>query len=149
MKYELKDPSEMMDAMENYESNIDISDWSLVDDMYQKHITHNLQSTNLIVAFYDNTNTHVSNNYKILSENAIIVYSTTTDPVKVIINCSQGTSSNKTGNVGGSVSPSDFIDDNRIRSDRTYSSVKLESEFDNILLNLIRILRSNLTLSMH
>ena len=28
------------------------------------------------------------------------------------------------------MSPSDFIDDNRIRSDRTYSSVKLESEFD-------------------
>ena len=126
MSYELVNVSELTNSHENYSVRIDISDWILNDGKYQKVITHNLNSTNLIVAMYDLNNNFKSLQYKILNINEILITSDTNEVFNIVINCSQGVvNGSGNGSTNSSISASDFIDDTRVRLDKTYSSSKI------------------------
>lgn len=105
--YDLKNIDELIDVKENFSTIIHQNEWEDAringrrEDIYKYTINHNLNSTNLIVAFYNN-NVNASNyNYVISDENNIVVKSNRNDETKVVINCSQGTTKNKNGNGGG------------------------------------------------
>lgn len=126
MKYELRDIGTMTNSKANFAAVIEQGDWtwSAVDNNFQKLVEHKLASKDLIVAFYDNQETNKTFNYKILDENQIMVYSNTDIFAKVVVNCSQGAVGNGTGGSGGSatVTASTFLDDARVRLDKTFSS---------------------------
>lgn len=130
MKYELKDIGELTNSKANFTTTIDEYSWSFdsSNNRYMAIVDHELNSHNLIVAFYDAAENYKSMSYRILSENEIMVYTTTAATTKVVVNCSQGAVGNGTGGTGGGstgVSVTDFIDDTRIREDKTYSSLMI------------------------
>jgi hypothetical protein len=123
-KYELKDVANLTNSHENPSYNVKQVDWywDTNNNCYLCDITHNLQSINVIVGIYDSTNNIISNVFpKVVNSNSIQLKCQTTPVCRVVINCSQGTVGSSSG---GStiVTSSDFIDDTRVRSDKTYSS---------------------------
>lgn len=91
-------------------------------------IIHGLSSECLIVAAYENK-AKVDVEYVIVNENTIKLISETPKEITVVINSTQGTVSNAT--IGASnpivVTSAMFIDDKIQRTDKTYSSSKIES----------------------
>lgn len=103
--YELKSIEEITDLKENYATTITTLDWGSNEGLgyYQKIITHNLNSTNLIVAFYDaQNNVKKTYDYTILNGLEIAIKSDVNNECRVVINCSQGTAKNKGTGGGGS-----------------------------------------------
>lgn len=103
--YELKSIQEITDLKENYTTTITTLDWGSNEGLgyYQKIITHNLNSTNLIVAFYDaQNNVKKTYDYTILNGLEIAIKSDVNNECRVVINCSQGTAKNKGIGGGGS-----------------------------------------------
>ncbi|MFR4987265.1 MAG: hypothetical protein ACLUCH_07715, partial [Lachnospirales bacterium] len=101
--YELKSIEEITDLKENFTTTIKQQDWGNNDGLgyYQKIITHNLNSSNLIVAFYDrDNNVKKEYEYTILNDLEISVKSNVNDECRIVINCSQGTAKYK-GTSGG------------------------------------------------
>ena len=131
--YELKSIEEITDLKENYATTITTLDWGSNEGLgyYQKIITHNLNSTNLIVAFYDTqNNVKKFYDYTILNELEIAVKCDVNDECRVVINCSQGTVKNKGTGGGG--------------SDHTHSNLPILNGFNqdkhgNLLYNGTRI----------
>lgn len=70
------------------------------------------------------------------SKNVIILKAPTSDSIKVVINCSQGVAGSGTGGTSGgsyTVTAGDFIDDTKLRSDKTYSSYKINNVLGNYM----------------
>jgi hypothetical protein len=128
MKYELKGIGDITNSKANFASEINPGDWTFnSSDMRQEKIVeHALNSTNLIVSFYDVNGTVVPMSYRILDTNQIMAYSTVDEYRKVVINCSQGTVGDGSGGSGSggsvAITASTFIDDTRLRLDKTFSS---------------------------
>jgi hypothetical protein len=123
-KYELKDIANLTNSHENPAYNVKSVDWywDTNNNCYLCDITHNLQSLNVIVGVYDGSGNIMTTVFpKITNNNAIQLKCQTQPTCKVVVNCSQGTVGSGSG---GStiVTASDFIDDTRVRSDKTYSS---------------------------
>jgi hypothetical protein len=109
-----------------------MSVWALdiSTNYYYYDLSHNLNSSNLIVSVYDSNGNNVLFNYQILDNNTIMLKSTTApnQTYRVIVNCSQGAVGNGTGTSSGgttTIYSSDFMDDTRVRTDKTYSSSKI------------------------
>jgi hypothetical protein len=122
--YELKDIANLTNSHENPSYNVKAVDWywDSNNNCYLCDLTHNLQSINVIVGIYDNTNNIMSNVFpKVTNSNSIQLKCQTTPVCRVVINCSQGTVGTGTGS-STIITASDFIDDTRPRSDKTYSS---------------------------
>lgn len=138
MGYVLKDISLLTNSKENFTKLIAQTDW-LYDDslkLYTCQIGHTLKSKNLIVASYDAYDSSLNNiSWKLAGDSSIILKSPTNESIRVIINCSQGTVGDGTGVATGttSVTAGDFIDDTRIRTDKTFSSTKI----NNLLTNYV------------
>lgn len=130
--YELKSIEEITDLKENYTATIRQEDWGNNDGLgyYKKIITHNLNSSNLIVAFYDTNNNVKIYEYSILNDLEIEIKSDNNNECRVVINCSQGTAKKN-----------DFGDSNL---DHTHSNLSILNGFDedtngNLLYNGSRI----------
>lgn len=137
MKYELIDIRELFNSKENYSTTITEDEWGLNDELngkYTKVIKHDRNSIDLIVAVYDANNMNITNdfNYQLLDNNSLMLIASSPINCRVIVNCS-GISVGSGGSGSGSaiISSDMFIDDNRIRDDRAYSS----KEITNILQN--------------
>ena len=137
MKYELIDIRELFNSKENYSTTITEDEWGLNDELngkYTKVINHDRNSIDLIVAVYDANNMNITNNfnYQLLDNNSLMLIASSPINCRVIVNCS-GISVGSGGSGSGSaiISSDMFIDDNRIREDKTYSS----KEITNILQN--------------
>ena len=137
MRYELIDIRELFNSKENYSTTIIEDEWGLNDELngkYTKVIKHDRNSLDLIVAVYDANNMNITNNfnYQLLDNNNLMLIASSPINCRVIVNCS-GISIGSGGSGSGSaiISSDMFIDDNRIRDDRTYSS----KEITNILQN--------------
>jgi hypothetical protein len=126
MAYELKDIGTLTNSKANFVKNVVQADWvyDTANNNYSTFVTHGLDSKNLIIGAYDVTGTYITTlSYKLEDANSIMITSTSNIPCTIVINCSQGTSGSGTGSTGSSfVTASDFIDDTRIRIDKTYSS---------------------------
>lgn len=127
MKYELKDIESLTNSKENFAINIAQTDWyyDASNNIYTKLIVHSLGSQNLVISSFSSVGDSINNmTYHIMDNNQVTVKCTTNPSCRVIINCSQGVSGNGTGSSGGTytVTALDFIDDTRVRNDKTYSS---------------------------
>jgi hypothetical protein len=133
--YELRDIATLTNSHENKTFTIAPTDWfwSNTDNCYMCEIVHNLASTSLVLGKYDNFNNEISNVFsKVENSNAILLKCQTQQPCRIVINCSQGTVGDGTGsNTGAMVTASDFIDDTRVRSDKTYSSQNIANTLKN------------------
>lgn len=127
MLYELKAVSDLTNSHANFSTVIDSTNWTAAGTSAQALVEHKLNSKNLIVSFYDTDDNSITLPYKIIDANQILVTSANTNPTKVVINCSQGVEGTGTVGTNTSVTASDFIDDNRARLDKTYSSTKIEA----------------------
>lgn len=132
MKYELKDIGDLTNSKANFTKTIDTFGWSSDSlGMNMAIVNHGLNSLSLVVAFYDAADNFKPLDYKILNANEILIKNRTAEIIKVVINCSQGTTGNGLGGSGGGstgVTTSDFIDDLRVRTDKTYSSSMIASQ---------------------
>ena len=130
MKYELLDMRELFNSKENYSTTITEDEWGLNDELdgkYTKVINHDRNSMVLIVAVYDANNMNITNNfnYQLLDNDNLMLITSSPINCRIIINCSGiaiggGSSSGGTGSA--IISADMFIDDNRIRDDKAYSS---------------------------
>lgn len=121
--YVQKSIDDFTSKLENQAINITLADWG-VDGC---EVVHNLGSENIIVQAYENK-VKVDMSYRIVDENTIKLLGTPKE-VSIVINSSQGTiNTAKARNSGGNitVTSSMFIDDNAPRTDKTYSSYKIE-----------------------
>lgn len=134
-KYELKSLSDLTNSKENFSQTIEITDWVLDTDtgLYYSDIVHSLDSKNLVICVYDSEDNNVLFNYQILDNNTIAIKSTLlpTQTYRMIINCSQGTLGDGSGGGITAIYASDFIDDTKVRTDKTYSSSKITSVLAN------------------
>ena len=121
-RYDLKKIEDLIDVKENYSTTIKTEDWQPVQpdghQVVKKEIEHNLNSKNVIVAFYNKDVNATDYNYTVVSENKIVVKANRTDETKVVINASQGTSKNE-GQGGGTI----------IGSDHRHSNLDLLEKF--------------------
>lgn len=131
MKYEAKKISDITNSKANVSKNINQGEWTedTVNNRLVKLVEHGLESKDLIVSFYDINEESVDLKYKTINENEIMVYHNTDEFIKVVINCSQGvvTYGSGGGTSTGTITSTDFIDDARIRLDKTYSSQKISN----------------------
>ena len=125
MAYELKDVGSLTNSKANFSTILDSTKWTTVDGKAQAIVEHKLNSSNLVVAFYDADGNSKSLKYKVIDDNQIVVYGTDTNQTKCVINCSQGTVGGAGTTSSASVTASDFIDDTRMRLDKTLSSQKI------------------------
>ncbi|NRT63671.1 hypothetical protein B0P06_000289 [Clostridium saccharoperbutylacetonicum] len=134
--YELKDIGTLTNSKENFTKSIEQTDWYYNTDLeiYTCVVSHGLNSKNLIIGIVDAHDNFISNViWKIMDNNVVMFKSTTGDSIRVIINCSQGAAGSGTGGTGGTtnVISTDFIDDTRVRTDKTFSSSKIISTLNN------------------
>lgn len=102
-KYELKSIDDLAMLKENYTTTVTTEQWGSNSALgyYEKIITHNLNSKNLILAFYDEQDNFKFLEYSIIDELNIKLKSNTNDEVRVVINCSQGTTEGRGSGGGG------------------------------------------------
>ena len=125
MSYELKDVESLTNSKANFSTILDSTKWTSVDGQAQAVVEHKLGSKDLVVAFYDADGNSKTLKYKIIDDNQIMVYSSDTNQTKCVINCSQGMAGGAGSISNLAVTASDFIDDSRVRLDKTYSSTKI------------------------
>lgn len=104
--YDLKSIDELVDIKENFSIEIQTNQWQSTGingrlSPFKYTVNHNLNSTNLIVAFYNNNVNSSNYSYTIVDENNITVKANTNDVTKVVINCSQGTIKGSSGEIIG------------------------------------------------
>lgn len=116
--YELKSVEEIGMYKENFSTTITTEQWGSNSALgyYEKNITHNLNSKNLIVAFYNEEEQSKILEYTIVDELNIKVKSQQNEPIKVVINCSQGTVGDREGGSGGNL-------------DHTHSNLDILNDF--------------------
>ena len=134
--YELKDIETLTNSKENFTKLIMQTDWDHDSTLgiYAYSVPHGLNSKNLIIGMVDGFDNSINNvTWQIIDGNTVMFKSTTGDAIRVVINCSQGSTGSGTGGTGGAttVNSSDFIDDNRVRTDKTYSSSKIITTLNN------------------
>jgi len=133
-QYELQKIEDITNSHENYSTIITSDIWTNNMSQYYVIVNHDLHSKNLIVSFYDENDKNISLQYQIIDENDIQIFSNNNLYCKVIINCSQGTIGDGTGNGSGSnIVISDIINDNITSTNKTYSSQKLSSLLNNYM----------------
>lgn len=132
LSYKLKSIDELALLQENYNVNItsDNTDWvnpSITSSgKYEFILKHGLDSQNIIAMFYDINNILIDVKYKILNNMEILIMLDNPIDIRVVVNCSQGTSSEQLTNAKPQITASDFVDDIHTRIDKTYSSKKIE-----------------------
>lgn len=116
--YELKSVEEIGMYKENFATTITTEQWGSNSALgyYEKNITHNLNSKNLIVAFYNEEEQSKILEYTVVDELNIKVKSQQNEPIKVVINCSQGTVGDREGGSGGNL-------------DHTHSNLDILNDF--------------------
>jgi|GEM_PF-6494543 len=134
--YELKDIGTLTNSKENFTKSISQTDWyhDTTLGMYTCSVSHGLNSKNLIVGMVDASDNSINNvTWQIMDDDTVMFKSTTGDAIRGVINCSQGVDGSGTGGTGGAatVTSSDFIDDTRVRTDKTYSSSKIITTLNN------------------
>lgn len=133
-KYELKGIDELTTSKENYTTVITSDNWGDNSALgyYRTVVTHNLNSKNLLVAFYDaNDTVKKTYEYTILNELEIEVRSNDNNECRIVINCSQGTAKGLGGGSGGG-------------SDHTHSNLSIlnkftEDKFGNLVFDGTRV----------
>jgi hypothetical protein len=131
--YELKDIGTLTNSKENFTKSIDQTDWYHNADLeiYTCTVSHGLNSKNLIIGMVDAHDNSIGNVvWQIIDNNTVVFKSITGDSIRVVINCSQGATGSGTGGATNVIS-TDFIDDNRVRTDKTFSSYKIISALNN------------------
>ena len=108
---------------ENIVYEIGVGDWFLdtLTGEYSHIVNHGLKTENLITDFYSVTKRHLDLDYSIEDEDSIKVYVDSPKYVKVVVNASLGmlTESLRT------IKTSDFLDDSGIKSNKSWSSFKI------------------------
>ena len=82
----------------NYSKNIAVNEWALVSGgdysgLYKVTITHNLNSTNLIMAIYENGIEYMVNITNIVNSNSIDIYNDEAINCRIVINSGSSVSS--------------------------------------------------------
>lgn len=126
-KYVLADKEELTMSVENFTCDIAETDWTEIDGKLEKVIFHDMASEAVIVSFTDEFKfDDKSIRYEVLDKNNIKAYSNERKNIKCVINCALG-AGNGYWQYLMDWSKIDFVDDSRIRTDRAYSSSKLEN----------------------
>jgi len=123
--YEHKHIDELTFSRSNKVFEIHPNDWAYDEESnkYIYNIEHLLDSTNLILAFYDENNLNCIMSYKIIDNYNVVIHSGTGDYVKVVINASLGSASPEYIDID--YSRINAIDDINVRVDKTFSSSKI------------------------
>lgn len=127
--YRLESISDLTNSKANFTTMIDQDDWTMDEilGLYTAFVPHTLKSTDLIIGTYNTFGDSLDTvSWKVTDIDKVLFKSKTNDTTKVVLNCSQGVAGNGTGSGGSSlVSATDFLDDTRLRDDKTYSSQKI------------------------
>lgn len=125
--YKQKNISEFTSILENKTINIDASSWEQSESEYTVTINHYMKTESVIVAAYVN-NILTTVKTEILSIDSVKITHSQNVNMKIVINSSQGTISSVAREIGGSqpITPDLFIDDLKTRTDKSYSSVKIQ-----------------------
>lgn len=127
-KYKQKTIDEFTDKLQN--KNYLIENWTPYETKFEAIIQHNLNSENIILNAYDENNYNLNINYKIIDSNSIKIISDAEKTIKVVINNSQGTISSIASRSSSTeivITKDMFIDDERIKLDKTFSSEKINN----------------------
>lgn len=125
-KYVLANKEELTMSVENFNCVIEESDWQEVGNKFEKVVYHDMASESVIVSFTDLFKFEDKTiTYEVIDEDNIKIYSDKRKKIKCVINCALG-AGNGYWQYLMDWSKIDFVDDSRIRTDRAYSSSKLE-----------------------
>lgn len=129
MQYDLVPADELTISQENLHFEIAASDWGLNNDKYEYVLNHSLDSEALVIGIVDANKKKVNSiDYQIIDNSTVIFTCENNEPVKITINCSLGVMNGYWNHIFD-ISKITVINDNDARTDRTYSSNKLESIF--------------------
>lgn len=126
-KYEHRLIEDLTFSKENYTHEVDETDWVLNSstNKYEYTLVHTLDSTNLIAAFYDFNNVFINLSFKVLNATSIKLFCDSNIYIKAVLNSALGASSPDYGKLPPVFT---FLDDSMSRSDKTYSSSKIEEK---------------------
>lgn len=129
MQYDLVPADELSISQENYYTEVQTSDWVDVNgdgSRYEFTVTHTLDSEALILSFTNMNKEQLRNvTYKIIDKSNVLLISDSDDAIRVTINCSLGVVNGYWNHIFD-ISKITLIDDKAPRTDRAYSSKKLE-----------------------
>lgn len=129
-KYELVSTDDLTASKENFSTDIQITDWLLEQELYYYDIVHNLDSTHLILSFVDSEKKSLPDiSYKIIDTNTVRIFSSKNIFVTCTINSSLGVK-NGYWEFMFDLSKLEYVDDTKVRKDKSYSSSKLTSLFE-------------------
>lgn len=129
-KYELVSTDELTASKENFSIDIFTEKWILDEEVYYYDIIHQLDSTHLILSFVDiNKKSLHTLTYKIIDTNTVRIFSTENQFVTCTINASLGVK-NGYWEFMFDLSKLEYVDDTKVRKDKSYSSYKLTALFD-------------------
>lgn len=123
--YELKNIADLTNSHENKTFDILSTDFSEYGDIYKVVLQHGLNSSNIIYSCYDGFNEFKDTLINIIDDDTIVLFSKEKKDLRVVINCSQGVVNGTSNSV--TIYPVDFLDDTKVRTDKTYSSDYIEN----------------------
>lgn len=128
MRYEFASVGDLTVSKENFSVNINESSWTRDENnRYNFVITHGLGSENLIISCTNQLKESINGiTYKVIDEDNVRIFTDTPQFMKCVINCSLGVENGYWTNLFD-FSKFSLIDDLRPRTDKSYSSIKLES----------------------
>lgn len=127
LSYKQRSLDEFTKKLENKSFEINSNDWIENNGEYEYQIAHGLGSENIIAAAY-NQNASFDIKTEIINENNVKITSKIKEDLRIVINTTQGTISTtaRSSNIT-QITQDMFIDDLRSRTDKTYSSDKINS----------------------
>lgn len=125
-KYEHRLIEDLTFSKENFTAEINDVNWVLntTTNKYEYTLVHTLDSLNVIAAFYDIESVSKNLSFKVINATSIKVFSDYNIYTKVVLNSALGASSPDYGKLPPVYT---FLDDSMSRTDKTYSSSKIES----------------------
>lgn len=124
-KYVLADKEQLTMSIENFHYQILDNEWIEKNGKFETTIFHDMRSMNLLVSFTDNEFIEdKSITYQLLDDTHIKVFSNVKKTINCVINCALG-AGNGYWQYIMDWKKIDFVDDSIVRSDRAYSSNKL------------------------
>lgn len=128
--YELVSTDDLTASKENFSIDILAVNWILDEDTYYYDVLHQLDSTHLILSFVnENKQSLHTLSYKIIDTNTVRIFSKENIFVACTINASLGVK-NGYWEFMFDLSKLEYVDDTKIRKDKSYSSYKISNLFD-------------------